>query len=57
MDLIQENGQPRYGRFSELPVSINIDQYIYKTPFGKIREGWHKSLKRGFKSQVRHICS
>ncbi len=45
MDLIQENGQPRYGRFSELPVSINIDQYIYKTPFGKIREGWHKSLK------------
>ncbi|OTG63168.1 DUF2804 domain-containing protein [Acinetobacter silvestris] len=45
MDLIQENGQPRYGRFKELPASIDIDQYIYKTPYGKTLQGWRKQLK------------
>lgn len=45
MDLIQANGQPRYGRFNEVPLSININRYIYKTPYGKIKEGWYKALK------------
>ena len=45
MDLIQANGQPRYGRFTEIPSSIQIDQYIYKTPYGKILTGWRKKLK------------
>ncbi|OTG89861.1 DUF2804 domain-containing protein [Acinetobacter sp. ANC 3832] len=45
MDLIQANGQPRYGRFDELPSSINIDQYEYKTPYGKTLKGWRKQLK------------
>ena len=45
MDLIQKNGQPRYGRFKELPSAINVDQYIYKTPYGKMLRGWRKQLK------------
>lgn len=45
MDLIQANGQPRYGRFDALPQSISIDQYIYKTPYGKTLKGWRKQLK------------
>ncbi|WP_343681840.1 DUF2804 domain-containing protein [Acinetobacter baylyi] len=45
MDLIQENGQPRYGRFSQLPTAIGLDRYIYKSPYGKIEKGWRKKLK------------
>ncbi|TCM63297.1 uncharacterized protein DUF2804 [Acinetobacter calcoaceticus] len=45
MDLIQTNGQPNYGRFRELPLSIHIDNYVYKTPYGKTLSGWRKSLK------------
>lgn len=45
MDLIQANGQPRYGRFNALPQSINIDQFIFKTPHGKTLKGWRKQLK------------
>lgn len=45
MDLIQSNGQPRYGRFSEPPTSIDIGKYIYKTPYGKVLTGWRKHLK------------
>ena len=43
MDLIQANGQPRYGRFSQLPSSISLDQYEYKTPYGDVLQGWRKS--------------
>ncbi len=45
MDLIQSNGQPRYGRFKEIPTAIGVDQYIYKTPYGKTLTGWRKQLK------------
>ncbi len=45
MDLIQANGQPRYGRFSQLPSSISLDQYEYKTPYGEVLQGWRKKLK------------
>lgn len=45
MDLIQSNGQPRYGRFKEAPSSINIDRYEYRTPAGKVLTGWRKKLK------------
>ncbi|MDR0237523.1 DUF2804 domain-containing protein [Acinetobacter sp.] len=45
MDLIQSNGQPRYGRFKEVPSKINIHQYVYKTPYGKVLTGWRKQLK------------
>ena len=45
MDLIQANGQPRYGRFSEPPSSITIGRYIYKTPYGKTLNSWRKKLK------------
>ena len=45
MDLIQVNGQPRYGRFDQVPSRINLDDYIYKTPYGKVRKGWRKQLK------------
>lgn len=45
MDLIQENGQPRYGRFKELPTSIDVQRYIYKTPYGDVLKGWRKRLK------------
>ncbi|SPL71607.1 DUF2804 domain-containing protein [Acinetobacter stercoris] len=45
MDLIQINGQPRYGRFTHIPTSINIDKYIYQTPYGKELKGWRKRLK------------
>jgi len=45
MDLIQSNGQPRYGRFKDVPSKINVNQYIYKTPYGKVLTGWHKHLK------------
>lgn len=45
MDLIQPNGQPRYGRFKEVPKSIDIRQYDYKTPFGESLKGWRKNLK------------
>lgn len=45
MDLIQTNGQPRYGRFKEPPQSIHVDQYVYKTPYGKALNGWRKRLK------------
>ena len=31
MDLIQENGQPRYGRFESVPSTIHVQHYIYKT--------------------------
>jgi len=36
MDLIQANGQPRYGRFEQVPSRINLDDYIYKTPYGQV---------------------
>lgn len=45
MDLIQVNGQPRYGRFSELPSAITVDRYSYKTPYGQTLKGWRKKLK------------
>ena len=45
MDLIQSNGQPRYGRFKELPTAIGVERYIYKTPYGKTLSGWRKQLK------------
>ena len=45
MDLIQANGQPRYGRFDHVPSRINLDDYIYKTPYGQILKGWRKQLK------------
>ncbi|MCE1272730.1 MAG: DUF2804 domain-containing protein, partial [Acinetobacter sp.] len=35
MKLIQKNGQPRYGRFDQIPSQINLDDYIYKTPYGQ----------------------
>ncbi len=45
MDLIKPNGQPHYGRFSTLPQYIDFNQYIYKTPYGKVLTGWRKRLK------------
>lgn len=45
MDLIQSNGQPRYGRFKDLPTAIDVNQYVYKTPYGKTLTGWRKQLK------------
>ena len=45
MELIQKNGQPNYGRFTQIPRSINVDRYIYKTPYGKTLNGWRKQLK------------
>ncbi|QIO05128.1 DUF2804 domain-containing protein [Acinetobacter shaoyimingii] len=45
MDLIQANGQPHYGRFTELPTTIALDKYVYKTPYGKVLNGWRKRLK------------
>lgn len=45
MDLIQANGQPRYGRFSALPNQIDIRRYEYRTPYGKVLNGWRKQLK------------
>ncbi len=45
MDLIQENGQPRYGRFESVPSTIHVQRYIYKTPYGKALKGWRKQLK------------
>lgn len=45
MDLIQPNGQPRYGRFSAVPKTIDIHQYQYKTPYGEVLKGWRKRLK------------
>ena len=45
MDLIQSNGQPRFGRFSEVPTRINIDAYEYKTPYGDVVEGLRKRLR------------
>ena len=45
MDLIQSNGQPHYGRFSELPKTIDLNKYQYKTPYGEVLTGWRKKLK------------
>ncbi|NHC04945.1 DUF2804 domain-containing protein [Acinetobacter sp. 187] len=45
MDLIQENGQPRYGRFQALPSAISMSKYVYKTPYGKELKSWRKTLK------------
>ncbi len=45
MDLIQENGQPRYGRFKEIPKSIDYHTYQYKNPYGDVLTGWRKQLK------------
>lgn len=45
MDLIQENGKPRYGRFESVPSTIHVQHYIYKTPYGKVLKGWRKQLK------------
>ncbi|MCO8046064.1 DUF2804 domain-containing protein [Acinetobacter bohemicus] len=45
MDLIQANGQPRYGRFKEIPKSIDYDAYRYRTPYGNAVSGWRKHLK------------
>ena len=30
MDLIQESGQPRYGRFKEIPSAISLSRYVYQ---------------------------
>ena len=45
MKLIQDNGQPRYGRFDQIPSQINLDDYTYKTPYGDVLTGWRKQLK------------
>ena len=45
MDLIQESGQPRYGRFKEIPSAISLSRYVYQSPFGKIEKGWRRKLK------------
>lgn len=45
MDLIQENGQPHYGRFQALPSAISMSKYVYKTPYGKELKSWRKKLK------------
>ena len=45
MDLIQANGQPHYGRFSELPEKIDYQAYQYKSPYGEVLSGWRKRLK------------
>ena len=45
MDLIQSNGQPCYGRFEQIPTSIDVNRYEYKTPYGKTLKGWRKQLK------------
>lgn len=45
MDLIQQNGQPRYGRFKQLPTSIQYHHYQYKSPYGDVLSGWRKRLK------------
>lgn len=45
MDLIQANGQPRYGRFTELPSVISAEKYVYKTPYGRTLKSWRKKLK------------
>ncbi|WP_371971058.1 DUF2804 domain-containing protein [Acinetobacter sp. AL9] len=45
MDLIQANGQPHYGRFSELPKKIDYQAYQYKSPYGEVLLGWRKRLK------------
>lgn len=45
MDLIQANGQPHYGRFSELSKKIDYQAYQYKSPYGEVLSGWRKRLK------------
>lgn len=45
MDLIQDNGQPRYGRFQQLPSAISVANYVYQNPYGKTLSGWRKRLK------------
>ena len=45
MDLIQANGQPHYGRVSELPKKIDYQAYQYKSPYGEVLSGWRKRLK------------
>jgi hypothetical protein len=45
LELIQSNGQPRYGRFDQVPSEINLDDYRYKTPYGDVRTGWRKQIK------------
>jgi len=45
MDLIEPNGQLNYGRFDKLPNKIDISRYVYRTPYGKVLEGWRKHLK------------
>ena len=53
MDLIQQNGQPRYGRFKQLPTSIQYHHYQYKSPYGDVLSGWRKRLKyKKFKFQI-----
>lgn len=44
MDLIQHNGQPRYGHLAVTPKTINIDRYEYKSLDGTILQGWRKRL-------------
>lgn len=45
MDLIQSNGQPHYGRFTQIPNHIDYQKIEYRTPYGHIRSGWRKRLK------------
>ena len=45
MDLIQVNGQPRFGRFTAVPSAISVSKYVYKTPYGKKLKSWRKKLK------------
>ncbi|ALH95240.1 DUF2804 family protein [Acinetobacter equi] len=45
MDLIQINGQPRFGRFSIVPSMINIDRYEHRVANGNILKGWRKRLQ------------
>lgn len=56
MDLIQENGQPHYGRFKAIPSAISTEKYVYKTPYGKTLKTWRKKLKfKKFKfCSIRH---
>ena len=61
MDLIQQNGQPRYGRFKQLPTSIQYHHYQYKNPlvldWGKSGlysepDNWKQVLKDQYKGKT-----
>lgn len=45
MDLIQLNGQPQYGRFTQIPKQIDYAKAQYKNSQGNVLTGWRKRLK------------